>query len=333
MTGAPQVVVITGASAGVGRATAQLFARHGARIALLARGSEGLAEAAREVVAAGGEALPIATDVADAAQVEAAAERVEAELGPIDVWVNCAMATIFSPIAELDAAEFRRATEVTYHGAVYGTLAAYRRMRPRNRGSIVQVGSALAYRSIPLQAAYCGAKSGLRGFTDSLRSELIHDRSAIQVTMVHLSAFNTPQFLWGRTKLARRAKPLAPIFQPEFAARAIHWAATHRRRELWVGFPAYQAIIGQRLWPALGDHFLARAAWQGQMTDEPVASVRPDNLFTPAPGDFGTHGPFDASARAGSLQLALTTHRAVVGAALAALAIGALAWLRAKRRR
>ena len=229
--------------------------------------------------------------------------------------------------------EFRRATEVTYHGAVYGTLAAYKRMRRRNCGSIVQVGSALAYRSIPLQAAYCGAKSALRGFTDSLRSELIHDHSAIHVTMVHLSAFNTPQFLWGRTKLPNRAKPLRAIFQPEFAARAIHWAAGHRRREVWVGFPAYQAILGQRLLPGLGDRILARTAWRGQMTDQPVEAVRPDNLFAPANGDFGTHGPFDADARTGSVQLELTLHRGVVGAALAAIAIGAGVMFIALRRR
>lgn len=229
---APQVVVVTGASGGIGRATAVLFGRHGARVALLARGAEGLAGASREVEAAGGRALAIETDVADAAQVEAAAQRIEAEIGPIDTWINCAMATIFSPIADITPEEFRRATDVSYHGAVYGTMAAYRRMRTRDRGVIVQVSSALAYRSIPLQAAYCGAKAALRGFTDSLRSELIHDGSRVHVTMVKLSAFNTPQFLWGRTRLPRRAQPVAPIFQPEFAARAIFWAAQHRRREL-----------------------------------------------------------------------------------------------------
>ena len=304
--GKPRVVVVTGASGGVGRATVKRFAADGASVALLARGSAGLAAAAREVEAAGGTALAIPTDVAVAAQVEAAAERIEAEFGAIDVWINCAMATIFSPLIDLSPEEFRRATEVTYLGAVYGTMAAYQRMRARNRGTIVQVGSALAYRSIPLQSAYCGAKSALRGFTDSLRSELIHDKSRIHITMVHLSAFNTPQFLWGRTHLPRKAQPLQPIFQPEFAARAIHWAALHRRRELWVGFPAYKAIIGQRLLPALGDRILASEAWEGQMTDEPVTSDRVDNLYAPAPGDFGTHGPFDARSSAGSVQLWMT---------------------------
>lgn len=337
MTAAPasgrQVVVITGASAGVGRATAQHFARHGARVALLARSEEQLRGAASEVEAAGGVALPIVVDVADAAQVEAAAERVEAELGPIDVWINCAMVTVFAPIAETTPEEIRRATEVTYLGAVYGTLAAYRRMRGRDRGTIVHVSSALAYRSIPLQAAYCGAKAALRGFTDSLRSELIHDNSRIHVTMVKLSAFNTPQFLWGRTKLPNRAKPLAPIFQPEFAARAIHWAAQHRRRELWVGFPAYKAIIGQRLWPGLGDRILATEAWGGQMTDEPVAAERPDNLYAAAAGDFGSHGPFDAQARDSSIQLWLTTHRGVLAAAIGLLAIGTAIANATRRRR
>ncbi len=319
LTGKSLVVVVTGASGGVGRATAKRFAADGAKIALLARGSRGLDAAAREVEAAGGVALAIAVDIADAAAVEAAAGRIEAELGPIHIWINCAMATVFSPVIDVSVEEFRRATEVTYLGAVWGTMAAYRRMRPRNRGTIVQVSSALAYRSIPLQSAYCGAKAALRGFTDSLRSELIHDKSDIHITMVKLSAFNTPQFLWGRTHLPKKAQPLPPIFQPEFAARAIHWAATHRRRELWVGFPAYKAIIGQRLAPALGDRILADEAWGGQMTDDAVAADRPDNLFQPAAGDFGAHGPFDARASDGSVQLWLTTHRGVVAAAGLAL--------------
>ena len=269
-----RIAVVTGASAGIGRATAVEFARHGWRVALLARGIDGLEAARLEVEGAGGAALVIETDVADPAQVDAAASRVESEWGPIDVWVNNAMATIFSRFLDVSPEDFRRATEVTYLGAVWGTRAALSRMKPRDRGVIVQVGSALAYRSIPLQSAYCGAKSALRGFTDSIRSELIHERSGVHVTMVQLSAFNTPQFEWARTTLGCRPKPMGKIFQPEVAARAIQWAATHRRRELWVGWPAAKAILGTRVVPGLLDHRLAATAIDGQHTDEPLPPDR-----------------------------------------------------------
>jgi len=304
-----RVVVVTGASAGIGRATARAFGKRGWRVALLARGRDGLDGARRDVEQSGGEALAIPTDVADVEQVEAAAARVEARWGAIDVWVNNAMATLFCEFAEIDPADFKRATEVTYLGAVWGTQAALRRMRARNRGTIVQVGSALAYRSIPLQSAYCGAKSALRGFTDSLRSELIHQRSGIHLTMVHLSAFNTPQFDWGRTCTKSAPQPLGKIFEPEVAADAIVWAAEHRRRELWVGLPAVEAILGTRLVPGLLDRRLASFAYEGQQTDEPVAPGRRDNLYAPVPGDHGAHGRFSDRALSTSWQWALDMHR------------------------
>ncbi len=313
-------VVVTGASAGVGRATAKAFGKLGWRVALLARGADGLEGARREVEEAGGSALAVPTDVAVYEQVEAAAERVEHEFGPIDVWVNDAMATIFCEVAKITPEDFERATRVTYLGAVWGTMAALKRMRRRNRGTIVQVGSALAYRSIPLQAPYCGAKSALRGFTDSLRSELIHDKSDIHLTMVHLSAFNTPQFDWGRTCMDKQPQPLPPIFQPEVAANAIVWSAHHRRRELWVGFPAVKAILGTRVLPGLLDRMLASRAYSGQHTDRPLPPGRKDNLYMPVPGDHGAHGRFDERASSSSWQYWLTTHRwAMVAAAIVAL--------------
>ena len=313
-----KVVVVTGASAGIGRAIAREFAAHGWRVALLARGQDGLEGARRDVEQRGGEALVLPADVADEAQVEAAAARVEARWGGIDVWVNDAMATIFADALSIAPADFRRATEVTYFGAVWGTLAALRRMKPRDRGTIVQVGSALAYRSIPLQAPYCGAKAALRGFTDSLRCELAHDGSRVHVTMVQLSAFNTPQFSWGRTTLAKQPRPMGRIFQPEVAARAVYYAATHRRRELWVGWPAMQAILGQKLVPGFLDRMLGHTAVDGQHTDEPLPPDRKDNLWEPVPGDHGAHGRFDAQAEDFSLQSWADLHRGT-------LALGALA--------
>lgn len=327
-----EVVVITGASAGVGRATARAFAQRGARIGLLARGKDGLEGARSDVEKAGGEALAVPTDVADSDQVEAAAIAVEKQFGPIDIWVNNAMTTVFSPLKEITAEEFKRATEVTYLGTVYGTMAALRRMSPRNRGTIVQVGSALAYRSIPLQAPYCGAKHAIAGFTDSLRSELIHDRSGIHLTMVHMPALNTPQFSWCKTKLPRHPQPVPPIFQPEVAAEAIVWAAHHKRREVFVGAPTVQAIEGNKVAPALLDTYLARTCYDGQQTDEPVRPDRPNNLFEPVEGDHGAHGIFDGRSHASSVQLWQTTHRAAwIPAVLGIAAIGCGLFLRSVR--
>lgn len=324
-----QVVVITGASGGVGRATAREFARHGARVALLARGPERLQGVSREVEAAGGEALAIPTDVADAAQVEAAAEQVEQTWGPIDVWINCAMATVFAPVKQVSSDEFKRATEVTYLGTVHGTKAALKRMLPRDRGRIVQVGSALSYRAVPLQAAYCASKFAIRGFTDALRVELMHDGSKVGLTMVQLSAFNTPQFSWGRTHLSKQPQPMPPIYQPEVAARGIHFAAHANRREVWVGWPAYKAILGNKMLPSLGDRILAREGYGGQLTDQTVGADRADNLYKPPAGDFGTHGRFDDRSRRHSPALWLTMNRNRLLGAAAALTLGALVLRRA----
>jgi NAD(P)-dependent dehydrogenase (short-subunit alcohol dehydrogenase family) len=312
-----RVVVITGASAGVGRATALAFARRGASIGLVARGRAGLEGARRDVEAAGGRAIVLSTDVADAAQVEAAAARVEEAFGPIDVWVNNAMASVFSPIREMKAEEFERVTHVTYLGAVYGTLAALRRMLPRNCGSIVQVGSALAYRGIPLQSAYCGAKHALQGFCDSLRCELLHDGSAVRLTMVQLPAMNTPQFEWVKSRLPRRAQPVPPIYQPEVAADAIVWASEHGRREIFVGGPTVAAIVGNKLAPGVADWYLARTGFESQQTDEPERPGRSDNLFQPADDerDFGPHGRFGAQAHPRSWQTWLTERRREIAAA------------------
>jgi NAD(P)-dependent dehydrogenase (short-subunit alcohol dehydrogenase family) len=322
-----EVVVITGASAGVGRATARAFARRGAHIGLLARGKDGLEGARADVVSGGGEALAIPTDVAHSDEVEAAAEAIEKEFGPIDIWVNNAMTTIFAPLKEITPDEFKRATEVTYLGTVYGTMAAIKRMYPRDRGSIVQVGSALAYRSIPLQAPYCGAKHAIRGFTDSLRSELIHDRKNIHLTMVQMPALNTPQFNWCKTKLPRHPQPVPPIFQPEVAAEAIVWAAHHKRREIYVGGPTVQAIEGNKIAPGLLDLYLARTCYTGQQTDQPVSPDRSNNLFEPVAGDHGAHGIFDNRAQDYSAQLWQTTHRSwllAAGLGVTALACGAM---------
>lgn len=322
------VVVITGASAGIGRAVAREFARHGWRIGLLARGPDGLAGAQADVERLGGQALAIPTDVADEAQVEAAAAQVERQWGRIDVWVNNAMATIFSPVEDIAPADFVRATEVTYLGAVWGTLAALRRMRPRNAGTIVQVGSALAYRSIPLQAPYCGAKAALRGFTDAVRCELLNEASRVRVSMVQLSAFNTPQFDWGRSHMPGSPRPMGRIFQPEIAARAVVQAAMRPRRELWVGWPAVQAILGTRVMPGFLDRLLGARAVRGQQTQEPPPPGRRDNLWQPVPGDHGAHGRFDAQAHRHSAQAWLTTHRPQLAAGAAALLV---AWLALRR--
>jgi NAD(P)-dependent dehydrogenase (short-subunit alcohol dehydrogenase family) len=318
-----KVIAVTGASAGVGRAVVRRFARDGARLGLIARGKERLEAAGAEVEQLGGEALALPLDVADAAAVDDAAGQIEDRFGPLDVWVNNAMATVFAPVRDTTPDEFRRATEVTYLGAVWGTMAALRRMLPRDRGTIVQVGSALAYRSIPLQAAYCGAKSAIRGFTESLRTELLHDGSNVHLTMVELPAHNTPQFSWSRTKMPREPQPVPPIFQPELAAEAVAYAASHRRRELVVGWPALKAIYGEKVAPGLLDRYLARNAYDAQQTDEPLDGERPGNLFEPVEGDFSAHGRFDDQAKPRSLLFELDRRRRPIAVAAGLGAIAA----------
>jgi NADP-dependent 3-hydroxy acid dehydrogenase YdfG len=318
----PEVVVVTGASAGVGRATAHAFAKRGASIGLIARGEQGLDDARREVEQLGGRAIVLPADVTDAEQVEAAARQAEEELGPIDVWVNDAMATVFARFVDVEPDEYKRATEVTYLGTVYGTMAALRRMVPRNRGVVVQVGSALAYRAIPLQSAYCGAKFAIRGFTDSIRTELMHDGSDVWITMVQLPAVNTPQFDWCRTKLPNHPQPVPPIFEPEVPAEAVYWAAHHRRRELVVGGSALKAIVGNKLSPRFADWYLARTGFDSQQVKGMPVNGRRDNLFEPVPREAATHGMFDDRSRTRSYQLWLTTHRSLLAGALATAAAG-----------
>ena len=311
-----KIVVVTGASAGVGRATVEVFAMHGYDVALLARDPDRLERAAAELRSAHGvRALAIPTDVADAEAVEAAATRAEAELGPIDVWVNVAMATVFAPVSKLTAKEIERGTRVTYLGQVHGMMAALSRMRVRNAGTIVNVGSALAYRSVPLQSVYCGAKAAIRGFTDSLRSEIIHDKLAVHLTTVDLPAVNTPQFDWAMNKMGVKAKPVAPIFEPEVPARAIFFAATHKRREVWVGFPTVKAILANRIAPGLIDRYLASAGYSGQLTHETLAADAPANLFEAVPGDYGAHGRFDRQSKLGSWEMFTDRHRTAFWAA------------------
>jgi NAD(P)-dependent dehydrogenase (short-subunit alcohol dehydrogenase family) len=321
---APEVVVITGASAGVGRATARRFARKGAGIGLLARGVEGLEGARRDVESIGGKALVVPVDVADPNRLEAAAAQIQAELGEIDIWVNNAMASVFSSVKEMTPEEFRRVTEVTYLGYVYGTLAALKRMLPRDRGVIVQVGSALAYRGIPLQAAYCAAKHAIQGFCDSLRCELIHDNSNVKVTMVQLPALNTPQFGWVKSRLPRKAQPVPPIFQPELAAEAIYFAAHHPRREFYIGLPTAGAIVADKIAPGLLDRYLARTGYDSQQYDGAEDPNRPENLWQPVPGDHGAHGAFDAHARSWSPQWWSSEHRGLVAFAAVTLVISGL---------
>lgn len=319
----PEVVVITGASAGIGRATVRLFAEQGAYIGLLARDDERLEAARQEVEQLGGKAIVIPTDVSDAAQVEAAAERVERELGPIDIWVNNAMVTFFAPLKDISPEEFKRVTDVTYHGYVWGTMAALKRMRQRNRGTIVQVGSALAYRSIPLQSAYCGAKHAINGFTESVRTELIHEKSDVHVTVVEMPAVNTPQFDWCATTLNQHPKPMGKVFQPEVAAKAVVWAAHAKRREIIVGMPARLAVLGDKFIPGVLDWYLAKTAVSGQKGDERISSDRPANLWQPVPGQFAAHGSFDQGARKRSAWLWVTMNRNWLlagGSALALLA-------------
>lgn len=321
-----QVVVVTGASAGLGRAIVRAFAREGAHIGLLARGLDGLKAAGREVEDLGGRALVISVDVANPDEVDQAAEKIEREFGPIDIWINNAMVSVFSPVKKMTAADYKRVTDVTYLGFVHGTLAALKRMLPRDRGVIVQVGSALAYRGIPLQSAYCAAKHAIQGFHDSLCSELLHDNSHVRVTMVQLPAMNTPQFSWVKSRLPRKPQPVPPIYQPEVGADAVLFAARNDRREIYVGYPTVAAIVGDKIAPRLGDWYLARAGYEAQQTSEPVEVDRANNLWEPIPGDHGAHGTFDDRATGVSPQLWANKNRnwlLMGGAGLVAFALGA----------
>lgn len=317
-----EVVVITGASAGVGRATARAFARQRARIGLLARGMDGLEATKRDVEALGGTAVVVSTDVADADQVEAAAEAVEHEFGPIDVWINNAMTSVFAEFEDIEPDEYVRVTDVVYHGTVNGTRSALKRMLPRDHGTNVLVGSALAYRGIPLQSAYCGAKHAIEGMFDSVRAELLHKKSRVHITMVQLPALNTPQFGWVRSKLPQKAQPVPPIYQPEVAAEAIHYAAHQRRREIFVGAPSVITIAGNKIAPGLADRYLAETGYSSQMRSERENPDRRDNLWEPVPGDHGAHGVFDDRSREYSPELWASKNRgwlSFAGAALAGL--------------
>jgi len=321
----PSTIVVTGASSGIGRAIARRFARPEASIALIARGRDGLEGAARDVREAGGTPLKLPLDVADPDAVEAAAAAVEESLGEIDIWINDAMTTVFSPFLEIEPDEYRRATEVTYLGTVWGTRAALRRMKPRNHGTVVQVGSAMAYRGIPLQSPYCGAKHAVKGFVESVRCELRPDQSDVHVTMVQLPGLNTPQFDHCRAKLPRHPRPVPPVYQPEVAAEAVYWAAHHRRREVYVGIPSVYTILGNKIAPWLAELYLAKTAYKSQQTDEPVNGDRPDNLFEPVPRDEGAHGDFGRQAHAHSVQSWATRHRRQLAVAGATLLGGVLA--------
>jgi NADP-dependent 3-hydroxy acid dehydrogenase YdfG len=318
-----QVVVITGASAGVGRATARAFAKQGAKIALIARGIDGLQAAKKEIEALGGQALAIPLDVSDHLAMDSAVARIEQTLGAIDIWVNNAMLSVFSPAKEMRPEEYKRVTDVTYLGYVYATLAVLKYMLPRNRGVIIQIGSALAYRSIPLQSAYCAAKHAVLGFTESLRTELLHDHSKVQVMMMELPAVNTTQFSWVKSRLPKKPQPVPPIFQPEVIADAIVFAAQRPRKEYWIGFPTVKAIIAEKFVSNFADHWLAKAGYSSQQTQEPVSPDRLDNLWNPVPGDHGAHGTFDNRSRNFSVQFWLSKNRsslAVAGFAIIILA-------------
>lgn len=320
-TAGSEVVVVTGASSGIGRATAHAFADDGAKVGLLARSEERLDNAKAEVEERGGEALAVPTDVSEYDEVESAADAVEDEFGPIDTWVNAAMATVFGEFTNVEPEEFRRATEVNYLGFAHGSHVALNRMVPRDSGTLVQVGSALAYRGIPLQSAYCGSKFAIRGMTDSIRTELLHDDSDVHVTTVHLPGVNTPQFEQVRLHVDKLPRPVAPVFQPEVAADGIHWAAHHDRREVYVGRSTVKTIWGNKIAPWVADHLLARNGFSGQLRDEDVPDDYEDYLFEPKSGDRGTHGPFDGEAESESVQLELTKHRPAVGAVLGVVAL------------
>jgi NAD(P)-dependent dehydrogenase (short-subunit alcohol dehydrogenase family) len=326
-----EVVAITGASGGVGRAVVREFAKTGARIGLMARGRDGLEGARRDVEKLGGEAIVLPLDVADADSVDRAATQIEETFGPLGIWINDAMVSVFSPVSKMTADDYRRVTEVTYLGVVHGTLAALRRMTPRDRGSIVQVGSALAYRGIPLQSAYCAAKHAVQGFTESLRCELIHDRSNVKVSMVQLPAVNTPQFDWSKSRMPRRAQPVPPIYQPEVPARAIHHAARHYRREWNVGLMTDVVVMGNAVAPGFGDWYLAKTGFDSQMAAEPEDPNRPNNLYEPLAGDHGAHGRFDACSASRSEQWWITKNRGWLACAgVAGIAAGL--WARSRSR-
>lgn len=327
-----KVVVITGASGGVGRATAWEFAKQGAKVALLARGIEQLEGTKREVEDLGGQALIVPCDVADAAQIESAAETTEQHFGPIDVWINNAMNSVFAPFKKIHSDEFKRVTEVTYLGQVYGAMTALKRMAPRNSGSIVFVGSALAYRGIPLQSAYCGAKHGIQGFYDSLRTELMHDKSAIKTCMVQLPAMNTTQFGWVLSRLPNKPRPMGKVYQPEVAARAIVYAAAHNRREIYVGYPTFKAIYGNKIAAWYADKVLADTGFDGQQTDEPASPNRKNNVWEPVPEDRGAYGAFAPIATNKSFTLWVSLNRNLVRAVAGAAAIALYAILKNKSR-
>ena len=316
-----RVVAVTGASAGLGRAIAVAFGRRGDRVGLIARTSEDLEQACAEVEAAGGRALALPADVADPQAVHAAADRLEATFGRPDIWVNAAMVTFFGELRDMSPDEFRRITEVTYLGCVNGTMEALRRMRPHDRGTIIQVGSALAFQSIPLQSAYCGAKHAIRGFTDSVRCELLHDKSRIQLSMVHMPAMNTPQFDWARTSIKRQPQPMGTIFAPRMCAEAVAWTADHPRRELLVGGPTLLTTLGSKFAPGLLQRILAAKAYEGQHTRQPIPADRPDNLFHPVAGLHGINGRFTRRAHTSSLQLWVTKNRTAVGLGMAGLTL------------
>jgi NADP-dependent 3-hydroxy acid dehydrogenase YdfG len=329
----PEVVVITGGTAGVGRATVRKFAGAGAKIGIIARDRGRLEAAKQEAETLGSEALALSLDVSNAQMVENAAAEIEDTLGPIGIWINNAMVSVFSPFRQMTPEDFKRVTEVTYLGYVYGTMAALRRMTARNSGTIVQVGSALAYRSIPLQSAYCGAKHAIRGFTDSVRSELMHDRSTVHITMVQLPAMNTPQFDWVRSNLDHRAQPVPPIYQPEVGAEAVFWAAHRKQREVYVGGPTVEAIIGNKVAPHLLDKYLARTNYQAQQTDEPEDPERLDNLYKTVPGDYKAHGRFDDRSHTGSAELWFAKHKYELGWGMLAAGVSGLAGSIAYNRR
>ena len=328
----PEVVVITGASAGLGRAIVRRFAEDGAYIGLVARSIDGLEGAKKDVEDLGGRAIIIQGDVADPETTERAAQMVEEAFGEIDIWINNAMVSVFSPVKEMQPDEYKRVTEVTYLGVVYGTLAALKRMLPRDRGVIVQVGSALAYRGIPLQSAYCASKHAIEGFMDSLRSELIHDKSNVRASTVQMPAMNTPQFGWVKSRLPNNPQPVPPIYQPEIGAEAVHFVAHHERREMYVGYPTVEAIVGNKIVPSLGDWYLGRGGYEAQQTDEPVPPGRKDNLYEPVPGDHGAHGSFDERSIEFSSQLWANKNRGSVLLAGIGVAAGlALLWKKLKK--